>query len=35
MTLFYVARFPLGIVGLDFPSHMLWTDVLWTALLFL
>jgi len=35
MTLFIVARFPLGIVGLDFPSQMLWTAVLWTALLYL
>jgi len=23
MTLFIIARFPLGIVGLDFPSQML------------
>jgi len=35
VTLFYVARFPLGIVGLDFPGHMLWTAVLGTTLLYL
>jgi len=35
MTLFIVAHFPLGIVGQDHPSHMWWTDLLWSALLYL
>jgi len=34
MTLFIVARFPLGIVRQDHPSHMLWTAVLWSTLLY-
>jgi len=33
MTLFTVARFSLGIVGQDHPSHMLWTAAPWSALL--